>query len=504
MTRKQAAILITLLLGVFMGALDIFIVAPALSVIQHGLQVSARTITWTFTAYTLVLVVTQPLVAKLSDLYGRRWIYVASVMLFGVGSILCAVAPSFGPFILGRSIQALGAGGVLPVASAVIADTFPESRRGAALGIVGSVFGLAFILGPILGGILTGGVHIGTLVTGWRAIFLVNVPVSLIIIVLAARNLPLVTAHPADRIHFDWYGAALLALALFCLVFGLTQLDFTSLRANFARDASVPFILFGLALFVPFWLNEGRVRDPIVAPRVFSRRQLILAMGLSICAGIVTSSVVYIPQLVQAELRLATPGHSGFYLVWVAVTLTLGTPLTGRLIDRIGSRSVMLFGGLVTAIALIILLLSGSQPVGLVVSLALIGFGLSTFVGTPLRYIVVNEAPPDRRASSLSVLTVCNSIGQTLILPLGGALIASETGTNTVLTATQRLATIQAIHVFYLIVLALIIGGILLTLNLKTHAVERADRRLRERVARRHSRPRTAAATPGEAVMSTR
>src|SRR6185437_13565137 len=187
MARNQGWIIVTLLLGVFMGALDIFIVAPALGAIQTGLDVPARLITWSFTAYTLVLVVTQPFVAKLSDLYGRRWIYAGCVALFGAGSALCATSHAFAPFIIGRCVQAIGAGGILPVANAVIADLYPEEKRGGMLALNSIMFGVAFLLGPIIGGVLTQGLHIGGLVTNWHTIFVVNLPLSLIVVVLAAR-----------------------------------------------------------------------------------------------------------------------------------------------------------------------------------------------------------------------------------------------------------------------------------------------------------------------------
>lgn len=494
MSRKQIALLLTLLLGVFMGALDIFIVAPALGAIQAGLHTTARTVTWSFTAYTLVLVVTQPLVGKLSDRLGRRWVYIACVLAFGLGSAICATSTAFGPFIIGRGLQALGAGGILPVASAVIADTFPMARRGAALGIVGSVFGVAFIVGPLVGGALTGGLRLGPLVTGWRSIFLVNPPLAALIVLLAIRTLPLRTSHPTKRMTFDWYGAALLALILFCLVFGLTQLDFSRPVANFTNEAAVPIILIGLALCFPFWLNEQRVADPIVAPRVFRRPQLILAMLLSIGAGIVTTSIVFVPQLVEAELHVTKPGAGGFDLIWVALTLTLGTPITGRLIDRVGSRAVLLLGGAMTASALAALLLFGSSDAGIVISLLLLGLGLSTFVGTPLRYIVVNEAPPDRRASSLAVLTVCNSVGQTIVLPLGGALIASAIATVPIGALDLRaVATIHALHMFYAVILALVTVALFLTFNLKSHAAELTDRRVRQQI---RSHPSTTRALP--------
>jgi MFS family permease len=152
-TRNQ--ILLVLFLGVLMGALDIAIVAPALPSIQAFFTVGDRILTWTFTIYVLFNLIGTPLMAKLSDTYGRRSIYTLDVTLFALGSLIVALSPAnmFAMLLIGRALQGFGAGGIFPVASAVIGDTFPPEKRGGALGLIGAVFGLAFLVGPILGGV---------------------------------------------------------------------------------------------------------------------------------------------------------------------------------------------------------------------------------------------------------------------------------------------------------------------------------------------------------------
>ena len=477
MSRKQVGILVTLLLGVLMGALDIFIVAPALGAIQVGLQTSARLVTWSFTAYTLVLVVTQPFVAKLSDRSGRRWVYVGCVMLFGAGSALCAVATSFAPFILGRAIQAIGAGGILPVASAVIGDVFPKERRGTMLGIVASVWGLAFLVGPPIGAVLTSGViHVGSATSSWHTIFLVNLPLVAVVAVLAMRVLPTRAVLRRANLPFDWNGVLLLGTALFLLIFGLTQVNFTNVGANFANEAAAPFLLLALFLFLAFWLNELRAADPIVDVRLFGRRQLIITMCLSVAAGIITSSVVFVPQLVESALHLKA-GLGGYYLVAIAVPLFGATPRVGKMIDRYGSRLILNTGGIVSALGFALLIVEGHNAFGLIAAMVLIGLGLSTLVGTPLRYIVTNESPADQRAASLSVLTVCNSIGQTIVLPLGGAFIA--TATAHAVTQANDATTLHATHAFYLLVLGIVLVAAGLTFLLKSRQAEQITLHMR-------------------------
>ena len=152
--KKRNRILLVLFMGVLMGALDIAIVAPALPALQAAFGIGDRLLTWTFTIYVLFNLISTPLMAKLSDVSGRRSIYVLDVTLFGLGSLIVSLSHNFGMLLAGRALQGLGAGGIFPVASAVIGDTFPPEKRGSALGLIGAVFGLAFIIGPILGGIL--------------------------------------------------------------------------------------------------------------------------------------------------------------------------------------------------------------------------------------------------------------------------------------------------------------------------------------------------------------
>jgi hypothetical protein len=152
--KKRNNILAVLFVGVLMGALDIAIVGPALPAIKEAFQVNDRLLAWMVTIYILFNLVGTMLMAKLSDIFGRRIVYVADVAIFAVGSLIVSLSPGFTVILIGRAIQGFGAGGIFPVASAVIGDTFPPEKRGQALGLIGAVFGIAFIIGPILGSLL--------------------------------------------------------------------------------------------------------------------------------------------------------------------------------------------------------------------------------------------------------------------------------------------------------------------------------------------------------------
>ncbi|MFQ5854404.1 MAG: MFS transporter [Anaerolineae bacterium] len=416
MDRKRRAILITVLLGVFMGALDITIVAPAYPVLEEAFNAPARDMSWVLTVYVLVNIVSMPLMAKLSDIYGRRAIYTLDVMLFGAGSLLAASAPDLGVFLVGRGIQAAGAGGIFPVANAVVGDTFPPDRRGFALGIVGAMWGVAAIIGPLLGVIILA-------VAGWPWIFFINFPMTLLVMWLSFRSLP--TARQEDTATFDWLGMTLLGVLLVSFTYGINQLESSDLVSSL--DSVWPFLAFGLLLLPAFWVIERRAEDPVVRPSLFGRRQIVLANVLSGTAGLGEAGIFFLPALAGLATGIGERS-AGLIIMPLAATMFVGIPAVGRLLDRIGSRIVLVFGGLGTSVGMIMLgTIATSTPV-FILSTVIVGLGLSSLLGAPTRYIVVNEAPPDGRGAALAIIGVFNSIGIALGSALAGAVVTSGGG----------------------------------------------------------------------------
>ncbi|MGZ7048244.1 MAG: MFS transporter, partial [Methanobacterium sp.] len=198
-----------------MGSLDIGIVGPALPSIQIYFGVNERILSWVFTIYILFYMVGTPLMAKLSDIYGRKSIYILDVLLFGVGSLITVTSSSFEMLLLGRAIQGVGAGGIFPVANAFIGDIFPPEKRGGALGIISSIWGLSFVLGPILGGLLLNYV--------WQWLFIINIPIAVALIVASFYILPKSMKNP--QFKFDWKGLIILGSLVSFLSYGINQID---------------------------------------------------------------------------------------------------------------------------------------------------------------------------------------------------------------------------------------------------------------------------------------
>ena len=454
--KTRNKILLVLFLGVLMGALDIAIVAPALPSIQKFFGVGDRVLAWTFTIYVLFNLISTPLMAKLSDTFGRRSIYTLDVALFALGSLVVALSPqnTFAILLFGRALQGFGAGGIFPVASAVIGDTFPPEKRGGALGLIGAVFGLAFLVGPILGGIIL-------TIAGWQWLFIINLPIALAVVILGWQVLPV--THPASNRPFDWAGMLVLGVMLASLAYGLNQIDTQNFFSSVASLSVWPFLLIGIVLLFIFPRIEKKADDPILNLNLFKSRQTVIASMLSAGAGLGESGMVFIPALAVAAMPAIINEHNASYLLMpVVLAMAVGSPLVGRLLDKFGSK-VMVFGG-TFLLAIGMIMLSNSNLIsmlwGFIASAAVIGLGLSSLLGAPMRYIMLNEASAADRTSAQGLITLFTSVGQLTSSALIGAVAASMGG------------GVKGYGTAYMVIGIIAGVMILLTLGLKTRQQE--------------------------------
>jgi EmrB/QacA subfamily drug resistance transporter len=414
---STTTVLTVLFLGVLMGALDIAIVGPALPALRAHFGVDDRAGAWIFTIYVFLNLLGAPLLAKLSDRHGRRPIYLLAVGIFAAGSALAALAPSFGVLLVARALQGLGAGGIFPVASAVVGDTFPDDRKGFALGMIGAVFGLAFIVGPILGALL--------LQIGWQWIFLINLPVAALVMLLGWLALP--DTRAPERLPFDLLGLLLLGVLLGGLTVGASNLDARELAASLASPQVWPFLLAAIVAAPAFWWAERRAADPLLRPSLLGTRQLVLANAITAGAGLGEGVIVFLPSLAVAAYGVSTSVAS-YMTLPVVLAMAVGSPLAGRLLDKVGSRAVILAGTLLLATGMAVLGILGAQLWAYYAASVLIGLGLASLLGAPIRYIMLNEAPPEDRAAAQGAVTVFTGVGQLLSGALVGAVAASGGG----------------------------------------------------------------------------
>ena len=414
---QRNRILAVLFTGVLMGALDIAIIGPALPALRESFGIDDRAAAWMLGIYVLFNLIGTPLMAKLSDRYGRRAVYAADVAIFGIGSLVVAAAPTYGGVLTGRAIQGLGAGGVFPVASAVIGDVFPPERRGAALGLIGAVFGVAFLVGPILGGVL--------LLLSWHWLFLINLPIAAAVVVAALRILP--AARAEEPRPFDWAGMGVLAVMLTALALALNRIDATAPLSSLTGPDVLPFLLTAALLAVAFPWVEGRARDPVIRPGLFRNRQIVIASGLSLGAGVSEAAVVFVPALLVAAFEVST-STAAFMLLPIVVAMAVGSPLLGRLLDRAGSRLVVVLSTALITVGMGMVAFFTATLALFYTAGIIIGVGMAGLLGSALRYVMLNEAPRADRGAAQGILTVFISIGQLAGAAVLGAIIASTGG----------------------------------------------------------------------------
>lgn len=436
-TRARNRLLLVLFIGVLMGALDIAIVGPALPSLQTHFGVSERAIAWVFTLYVLSNLIGTPLMAKLSDAFGRRAIYALDVILFALGSLVVALSPNFAILLLGRALQGIGAGGIFPVASAVIGDTFPPEKRGSALGLIGAVFGIAFLIGPILGGVL--------LTFGWRWLFVINLPIAAVIL---AFGLPLLPAtRSGERRSFDWQGMVVLGILLASLTYGINQIDTSRFIVSLSSLSVWPLLLLALVLLPTFQRLERRAEDPILRLKLFASRQVATVGILATGAGFSEAALVFVPSFLVAAFGV-TSSQSSFMLLPAVLAMAVGAPLAGRGLDRYGSRVVVAVGAFTLVVGMAIVGLITINLLVFYLAAILIGLGLSSLLGAPLRYIMLNEAPINDRAAAQGAITLFRSVGRLLGSAAVGAVAASRGGGESGYSAAYLLVAVVAFVLF--------------------------------------------------------
>lgn len=400
--RSTRLLLLTLGLGVFAGALDLGVLSPALPALASAFGVVTGDLAWIFTLYLLVNIAAIAIVSTLADRYGRRRLYMLSIGIFTLGSAVTILAPSYGFFLLGRAIQAFGAGGLFPVATAAIGDVVPPSRRGAALGLIAATWGLAAVIGPVLGGALT---HF----LSWQWIFAANFPLAAIVLTLARRYVP--ARAPRARGPLDVAGLALLCFGLLALADGILS-------------ARVLMVAAGISLLGGFFLRERMTSNPVVPLSLFTSNQLAKTYALEISIGILEGSLFFIPTIIVATQHL-NAAIAGLIAALGAATFVIVIPFSGRALDRVGSRDVLLAGTALTEIGLAIFALGFGSVALTLIAMIVAGMGFGALLGAPTRYIVINETGPSVRATAVGLLSQCLIIGQIIGTALAGGIIGS-------------------------------------------------------------------------------
>ena len=413
--KGYALVAVVYLLGLCMGALDMGIVNPARTVIQNTLSVDDSLGVWIITIYTLAYAVSIPIMGKLADRHGRKGVYLLCILLFGIGSALCGVAQDLGNFwilIGARVIQALGGGGIMPVATAEFGTAFPEEKRGMALGIVGMVYGLASILGPTVGSAILE--VFGA--TQWQFIFYVNIPICIIVLILGVKRLPNAQAEKTGPL--DGLGILILTLMTLSLMYGLKNIDFFDFATSIASTGVWPFLVTFVVLLPLFVLRERRAADPILNLKYFTNANIVIAFLCAVISGIAMMGTIFFPQFCENAMMMKS-GSGGYFIALLGVGSGVGAMMSGKLIDKHGVKPVLAMGFIGVAIGSIFMaFVACTWPSLLTVCATMIitGLGLGFTMGTPLNYMMLENTDEKESNSALAALSLVRSIG-TAIAP---------------------------------------------------------------------------------------
>lgn len=409
MKKNNTLMLILFLSGIFLGAIDSGIVSPAREVIQRGFGIDASAGIWMITIYTLMYAVSMPITSKMADRLGHKRVYVFSITVFMLGSLFCGITNYFDNYALllvARVIQAIGAGGILPIATTVIGQSFPEEKRGTALGLVGMIYGVATIIGPTLGSALLSLAGL----ENWGVIFLINVPIALLILLLS-RSIP--NTPPAEKSPIDLLGAVLLAGFVGSLMYALTNLNFFDFQASITSLSVWPYLAIAAFIF-PFLIwRELKATDPIVNIRLFSEKDMVFILAVAFITGVGLMGMVFVPQFAENTLKIPS-GNGGYLVTLLAVFSGFSAPISGKLLDKKGGAFVLRIGFVSIIIGTLVLALFASKSLAwpqVILGLAFMGIGVGFTMGAPLNYLVLNKASKENGASALATMSLIRSLG---------------------------------------------------------------------------------------------
>jgi MFS family permease len=413
--HKKGKVLAVLFVGVLMGALDIAIVGPAIPSIQQTISIAAKDLGWISSIYVLFNLVGISLFAKLSDIFGRRSIYMINVTVFAIGSLIVAFSHSLPMLLLGRAVQGFGASGIFPVASAVIGDIFPPEKRGRALGMIGAVWGVAFLLGPVLAGTLMA-------FFSWHVLFLINIPIALGLLYFSSRLLSPKGVSTDKR--FDWRGIIYLGLFLGLFTYAANNIVPSNFLSSIATLQVAPYLLSSFAFLALLIREENKTDVPVIRLKLFLSRQVKMVALVGVSTGLFQACFVFVPTFAVTAFAVK-PKDAAFMLLPFILATAIGSPFFGRMLDKLGSRFVVMTGLVLASTGLIFLSRSVHSSSTFYVAGAFIGLGLSILAGSSLRYIMLNEVTALERASTQGIVTIFMSIGQIIGGPIIGASIAN-------------------------------------------------------------------------------
>jgi EmrB/QacA subfamily drug resistance transporter len=410
---KRLAILGAVMLALFLSAMDQTIVGTALPRVIADLS-GLELYSWVFTSYMLCSTTFVPIIGKMGDIYGRKQFLIGGVVIFLIGSMLCGMSQSMEQLIVFRGVQGLGGGLIFANSFAMLGDLFDPIERGKYAGLMSSVFGLASIIGPLVGGFITDNFD-------WRWVFYVNIPLGIAALIVLATVLP---ASPGKRseLPVDYAGAIVLAIAIapMLLAFSWAGTDYA-----WTSPQVVGLLCISAAALAAFLIIELRAPDPVVPLSLFKNRVFAVCTAAAFVSGAAMfAGSVYIPLFMQGVLGFSAT-NAGLVLTPMTIAMVAGSTTAGQLISRTGKYKWMTVGGLVCAtcglLALSWMTASSSQLHGMI-SMSIVGLGLGLSFPT-LVLATQNAVPHSMMGVTTSLNQFARSVGGTIGVAIMGSIL---------------------------------------------------------------------------------
>ncbi|GAA3807610.1 MDR family MFS transporter [Nocardioides panacisoli] len=423
--RQVLTILSGLLLGMFLAALDQTIVSTAIRTIAddlHGLDAQA----WATTAYLITSTITTPIYGKLGDLWGRKKLFMFAIVVFTIGSVLCSFSTSMYELAAFRAFQGLGAGGLMTLVLAIIGDIVSPRERAKYTGYFMATFGTSSVLGPVIGGFLAGADSILG-ITGWRWVFLVNLPIGIFAIAVVFRTLHV--HHQRREARVDWMGAVALVV---CLVPLLTVLEQGRSWGWGSAGAVACFVVAAVGL-VAFVVIERRMKDDALIPlELFTIRPAAVTIVASVIVGAALFGGMMLLPLYMQIVHGASPTQAGFMMLPMVAGMMTASITAGRIISRTGrTRLFPIFGSLTMGLGMLLLAqIDADTRLWLVmIFMASVGYGVGNCM-QPLILTVQSAVPPTAIGVATSSATFFRQIGGTMGVAVFLSLLFGLVGGN--------------------------------------------------------------------------
>ncbi|MCX6728258.1 MAG: MFS transporter [Candidatus Saccharibacteria bacterium] len=427
--RTKVIIMLSVMAGLFLVALDQTIFTTSLGRIVEEFNAFSA-LSWVVTAYLITSTVSVPIAGKLSDMYGRRILLLTGISIFVIGSLFGGMSGSMNQLILWRAIEGIGAGIITANAFTIIGDLFAPRERGRWQGMIGAVFGIATVIGPILGGYLTEAHTILWLTTGWRWTLFINIPIGIIAFLVIMIFCPTLKHEKKPKV--DYAGAAFLAIALSVLVLAIdnTEQIFAGLISSTGitllglRVIMFTIVAIAVAIFIAV---ERRAKEPILPLRFFKNRNFILIITISLLFGAAfIGTILYLTQFNQ-QVFAASPSQSGLMLLPMVGGLVLSSIVGGQLISRTGKYKMFMLAGTALATVSIIFLTALKPESGYFyesIIMVFLGMGLGIVLPV-LNLAVQNEFKQSELGVATSSSQLFRNLGSTIGVAMFGAILTA-------------------------------------------------------------------------------